>query len=519
MPARVLRYCWKVKRMKREKDQDIMHEDLSKKNSLAAKKSVLLLEWDYERNTSLDPRNVSAQSHKKAFWTCDKSHSWEAAIRDRTNGYGCPYCSGHRLLIGFNDFETVCHENVKLWDYSKNGTALPRDFYYNSKQRVFWKCDKGHQWEAAIKDVSKSGQCPYCIGKKVWKGFNDFEAMCSDKVKLWDYEKNGDLHPDELFYHSGIRAWWKCGEGHNWQATIRNIAEGGKCPYCSGIKVIQGKTDLLTLHPDVCEKWDYELNPKQPSEFFSKSKEIVHWRCKNGHRWTSRIYSVVNNNTQCPVCSRRRLQKGVNDLATLGDKELLEEWDYELNDISPDQITAHNGKKECCWICRKCGGRWKATVHKRFDRRYGCPFCSGKKVITGKTDLATLCPEIVEWWSEDNSKRPEECAKYSSFNAIWKCPNCKETFKREVRKHVSIMRCPFCVGSRVVVGKNDLATKQPFLVKEWDYKNNKYPPEHYSEYSNKKVWWVCSACGHEWRAMINNRSSKGRGCPKCSKGH
>jgi hypothetical protein len=32
--------------------------------------------------------------------------------------------------------------------------------------------------------------------------------------------------------------------------------------------------------------------------------------------------------------------------------------------------------------------------------------------------------------------------------------------------------------------------------------------------ANKKVWWQCSI-GHEWEATVNNRSSKGSGCPYC----
>ena len=34
--------------------------------------------------------------------------------------------------------------------------------------------------------------------------------------------------------------------------------------------------------------------------------------------------------------------------------------------------------------------------------------------------------------------------------------------------------------------------------------------------SNKKVWWICRKCGHEWEAAIHSRS-RGTDCPKCHK--
>jgi rubrerythrin len=34
--------------------------------------------------------------------------------------------------------------------------------------------------------------------------------------------------------------------------------------------------------------------------------------------------------------------------------------------------------------------------------------------------------------------------------------------------------------------------------------------------SRRKVWWACSTCGHEWEAIVGNRTLRGSGCPVCS---
>ena len=34
--------------------------------------------------------------------------------------------------------------------------------------------------------------------------------------------------------------------------------------------------------------------------------------------------------------------------------------------------------------------------------------------------------------------------------------------------------------------------------------------------SDKRVWWVCLKCGHEYIAMVSNRVDKHSGCSKCA---
>ena len=62
--------------------------------------------------------------------------------------------------------------------------------------------------------------------------------------------------------------------------------------------------------------------------------------------------------------------------------------------------------------------------------------------------------------------------------------------------------------------KISFAEKYPDLVSEWSDRN-KIKPDQISYGSNKKVWWK-GTCGHEWEAIIKNRSN-GSGCPKCRK--
>ena len=51
----------------------------------------LTAEWNWEKNIDADPKHLTVGSHKKVWWKCNKGHEWQAIIKDRNSGKGCPY--------------------------------------------------------------------------------------------------------------------------------------------------------------------------------------------------------------------------------------------------------------------------------------------------------------------------------------------------------------------------------------------------------------------------------------------
>ncbi len=54
-------------------------------------------------------------------------------------------------------------ENAKLmaeWDWEKNEKS-PDQFTLGSNQKVWWKCEKGHEWEARINSRSDGNGCRF----------------------------------------------------------------------------------------------------------------------------------------------------------------------------------------------------------------------------------------------------------------------------------------------------------------------------------------------------------------------
>jgi rubrerythrin len=62
-------------------------------NDLKTVNPDLAKEWDYSRNEK-GPEEYKPNSGKKAWWICGScGHSWEAEIRSRNRGHGCPECA------------------------------------------------------------------------------------------------------------------------------------------------------------------------------------------------------------------------------------------------------------------------------------------------------------------------------------------------------------------------------------------------------------------------------------------
>lgn len=51
------------------------------------------------------------------------------------------------------------------WNYEKNYPLTPNDYSHGSNYKVWWKCSKGHEYEALIGNRARGTKCPYCSGR------------------------------------------------------------------------------------------------------------------------------------------------------------------------------------------------------------------------------------------------------------------------------------------------------------------------------------------------------------------
>ncbi len=606
---------------------------------------VLMVEWNWEKNNKLglNPNELTLGSGVKVWWKCSKGHEWQATILNRKKGSGCPYCSGKYAIKGENDLQTINPTLAKEWNYDKNKDLKPEDCTANSHQKVWWKCSKGHEWQAAIYSRNAGYGCPYCAGRTAIKGKNDLATLNPQLAKEWNYDKNGELLPENFTAGSGVKVWWKCDKGHEWLATIDARNKGRGCPICSNQKILKGYNDLITINPKLAREWNYDKNADlMPEDFTASSGVKVWWKCDKGHEWQASIASR-NKGRGCPICSNQKILKGYNDLTTIN-PELAKEWNYEKNgDLKPEDCTA-NSHQKVWWKCNK-GHEWRASIVNRNKGR-ACPICASERstsfpeyaiayylkkynikalhtykekgyeldiyiptkkiaieydgyfyhknktkkdleknlnckkdgiklyrireglqvlndysidftIDKNQKDLAEVIQKILgeiiginvnvdlkrdtieienlreyiektnsllntnptlakEWNYEKNGNlRPEHVLANSGKKVWWKCDKGHE-WQAAIYSRNAGYGCPVCSNRKVLEGYNDLITINPKLANEWNYeKNGDLRPEDFTSNSGKKVWWKCNN-GHEWHATIDSRN-KGSGCPHCYK--
>ncbi len=342
-------------------------------------KDALLSEWDTERNAPLTPQTVSYGSHTPVWWRCGNGHEWKAAVYSRTGGSDCPYCAGKKVQAGFNDLAAQFPALARQWDYAKNAPVLPSDVTAGSHRLIWWKCEKGHSWQASVRSRVSSCGCPVCAGRQLRVGENDLASQFPLLAQTWDRQKNGALTPEQVAPGSPRRVWWRCEKGHSWFASIssRTYKDSG-CPVCTGKLVQTGFNDLASQNPALAAQWDTEKNGRlTPQAVTAGSNRKAWWICGKGHSYQAVIAARAMNGSGCPYCSGRKVLAGFNDLAA-AEPKIAAEWHPMLNGtLTPEMVTV-GSRKKVWWECA-FGHVWKAAIYSRTGaKKCGCPVCAGK---------------------------------------------------------------------------------------------------------------------------------------------
>ncbi|MCK5017458.1 MAG: zinc-ribbon domain-containing protein, partial [Candidatus Peribacteraceae bacterium] len=297
-------------------------------NSLVCVFPEVAKDWHPQKNGSLTAACVSKSTPKKYWWLCSTcGHEWLKTVNARTSaGRGCPACA-NRVVTEDNNLKATHPVLALEWHPYKNNRLLSSDVVSGSSKKVWWKCsDAGclYEWRALIfnrtKKIKPRG-CPACAGKAVTK-LNNLAVCRPDLLKEWDFEKNKDFLPTEVFKCSKKRVWWLCLKcSFKWEAQIYGRhSDNTGCPECSktvGTETfiknkIQKEGSLKQRFPDLCKEWDYIKNKDVFPELITYgSKKRVWWSCSNEkcrHSWEAFIFNRTKGNG-CPKCSGGSVSK------------------------------------------------------------------------------------------------------------------------------------------------------------------------------------------------------------------
>lgn len=416
---------------------------------------------------------------------------------------------------GINDLASQRPQLLKQWDFEKN-QVNPQGLIVGSGKKVWWKCEKGHSWQAEVYRRSAGAGCPYCAGQRVIVGENDLETVYPLLALEWNYEKNGGLTPKDIMGQSGKKVWWRCAFGHEWQVSPNSrVSQNSGCPICSSEyktsfpeqailfyvgKYINVKSRYLVngveldvfipLHNIAVEydglffhNKDTAIKKEEEKEIYCLDNGIQLVRIKEFK--TGKEKSVIRESKACKLFYRN-----------------MKDSDMSLNKVIVELLTWLQKKKIIVGIIDVDILRDKEKIWSQY--------ISNKK----EKSLEESYPLLAKEWNQEKngSLKPNQVMPNSHKKIWWRCQMGHE-WNTTPSHRIEGSGCPYCSHQKILRGFNDLATLFPHLATEWNYKRNKINPEAVLGGGWKKYWWICEK-GHEWETSIRKRID-GRGCPVC----
>lgn len=260
-----------------------------------------------------------------------------------------------------------------------------------------------------------------------------------------------------LLISSHFVAEWKCPYCKNiWNYEVRKrISKGAECRTCFGKTTLKNRFSVV--FPKVAEEFHPTKNGDLTIDnLHGKSNIRVWWlgkECK--HEWQTSVNNRTSLKHNCPYCCNQKLETGVNDITIVAPK-YAEEWDYDLNEILPNQ--AFISTTRYWWKCTICEHSWNNSVSARLSHNNNCPKCA--KVELAQTlrnhsinkfgSLLDERPDIaIEWDYEKNDLTPDLVSVESSHSVFWKCKKCNFKWKTSVSCRVlGQSNCRTCFGSK-----------------------------------------------------------------------
>ena len=236
---------------------------------------------EYATRNPKPVNSVRKELDLPVWWKCSKcGGEFFRNVNERKDD-DCPYCSGKKVLDGFNDLKTL---KPTIYDrVAKSYKEVYPVIQYKAEKSLLWECPICHgEYTDTIENIENSiNNCPFCAGEKLLSGFNDLKAMYPELEEEWSKE-NPPIETVSPKYKIAYK--WICKEcGGEHRASISDHLNGADtCPYCSNKKALKGFNDINTTYPDVTKEWgieNYLLGNGAPEEYTFKNKKSVWWIC------------------------------------------------------------------------------------------------------------------------------------------------------------------------------------------------------------------------------------------------
>lgn len=244
---------------------------------------------------------------------------------------------------------------------------------------------------------------------------------------------------------------------------------------------------------------------------------------------------------ECGVCYERSFDsyKG----RTKNGKLKILCFDKEKNKTSPRMIHKYSNKKFYfnCDFCPHSFEKRLADITKgkwcpycsepcnELCSKKDCNFCYERSLASykGRTKNGKL--KIACFDKEKNDLVPRLILKGSSKKFYFNCDICLHSFKGRIHDITKGKWCPFCANQKLCVKEDcnfcfersfasfkSKTKKGNLKINCFDKERNKIKTRMIAKYCNKKFWFKCDFCKHDFDDTLSHIVHSNRWCPYCS---
>lgn len=289
----------------------------------------------------------------KLLWRCAEGHEWEATPNHVKSGHWCRKCGAESRAAR----QRMPMDEIQALARSRGGECLS-GIYEDSDVNLRWRCARGHEWEASLRNVKHNKSwCPICsagVSERICRAV--FEALFGTpfpKVRPeWLRNERGnwmelDGYSEELglgFEYHGVQHFKPNGFFHASDETflLRQQDDRKRAAMCrergitlievpytvphgviesfiraecarASISIPRAESINITALPVYEDDPLDELKPIAEAKggallsmaYINRASKML-WRCAEGHEWEAPASAIKTSGQWCPLCGIKR---------------------------------------------------------------------------------------------------------------------------------------------------------------------------------------------------------------------
>lgn len=427
------------------------HRRVSTTYNLVVEFPNIAKQWDYIKNGSLTPLEVSPKSHLKVWWKCEynPNHSWQCSIANRTLlGRGCPICSktfsisfpSRALYYYLKPYFHDCEMEYRIFGTYTLDLYIPSYKIIIEYDGYYYHSDEQSKKRQNKKDnIFKSNGLYVLHIKELTKETNDITYE-NNVIKYYPQEARRNLNNliEKVLSVIGEKTHTKINPNIDFKRDYQKIED---------LYYHTRKSNSLAVKcPELAKQWHPTKNIMSPDTINTGNNYKAFWICPKCHKeYQATVNNRAKHKSNCPFCYNRQARP--YNLLSYHSPEISKEWNYKKNNnLTPDQVT-YSSKKKVWWICKN-GHEWEQRIDSRARYQNSqCPICK-QKALLEKNSFAVKYPELCSLWNEQKNagQTPYDFSYASNKVVWWKCDKNHEwqmSFNH-MKNIKSEQKCPYC---------------------------------------------------------------------------